>query len=794
MTTEFGVLDFEIFPWNSNFIVGIDFIDEQHKKLVELLNKVIAQFITGNDRQANEAALTELIEYARYHFDEEEKLWQKYFGTVALANDHAKTHDLFFTEIQTILDAGTDGHSITDKLIEYLTNWLAVHILHNDRRMALMVLEIQSKGVSLLEAERAAKTKIIKTPILQSSIVELYKKLSNSASQLIREKNARLQAESQLQLILKEKAELALEMQAKEYQAHLEFLAYNDPLTGLLNGNGLLRELRKMMGEANNETDSIAVIAINLDYFGQISSQLGSEGTNHLLGILAKRWQDTLMPNGALAHLGSDDFVVLLRNVSLIEEQLNAMRLAASQTFFIDEWRNTIAFTAGYCVYPPSFIDRGLDAEKLQRQAEYALFQAKQSARGTSLQFDFEEERNLRVKNDRILRIREGFANEEFRLYYQPKTNMRTGEIIGAEALIRWQHPDRGLLEPLAFLPVLDNHPFIIDLGEWVIDKAIQHILMWQKEELVLTVSVNVDALQIQDPLFPLKLREILDRYPFFKPEYLDLEILETVAINDIDVAISNICQCKKYGVSFSLDDFGKGYCSLSYLKKLPVDTLKIDQAFVRNMLDDATNISILEGIIAIAKTFNLKIIAEGVESVMHGEFLIQIGCEFAQGYAIGRPMAQSLFLEWQKQWKTYPQWSNANTLRRDDVVALTGLAELNKWLKTIETQGNNHLPSKPKNEFHSKSLEKWIRTSLEALPNQDISTVHQIESNYNNLLVLAKKMSEDRDANVLTPNTDDFLDLNESFKTLTKQIRVGLQDCLDHRNKRQNRQLKSGV
>ena len=786
MKTENTTPTFEMFPWNSNFTVGIGFIDEQHKKLVELLNKVIAQFITGNDYQASEAALHDLIEYAHFHFDEEEKLWQKHFGNTAFSSDHAKTHNIFFTKIQSILDTVTDNQSVTVQLIEYLTNWLAVHILHHDRRMAMMVIEIESNGASVLEAERIAKIKINKIPILQSSIIELYKKLSKSATQLIKEKNARIHAENQLQIIRKEQAEKALQEQAKEYQAHLEFLAYNDPLTGLLNGNGLLRILRKMMVTANSDAGSIAVISINLDYFGQIGSQLGSEGTNRLLGVLAKRWQDTLMPNGAIAHLGSDDFVVLLHNAALIEEQLNAMSLAAAQPFFVDEWRNTIEFTAGYSIYPPCFLDIELDAEKLLRQGDYALFQAKHEARGSFREFDFEAERGLRIKNNEILRIHEGLVNDEFRLYYQPKINMRTGEVIGAEALIRWQHPERGLLAPISFLPVLDNHPFIINLGEWVINKAIQHILLWKQQNILLKVSVNIDALQIQDPHFPTKLNEILNLYPSFNPEFLDLEILETVAINDIDIAIKNICQCREYGVSFSLDDFGKGYCSLSYLKQLPVDTLKIDQAFVINMLDDASNISILEGIIDIANTFDLKVIAEGVESIMHGEFLIQIGCEFAQGYAIARPMEQALLGDWIKQWNTYPQWSNANALRRDDIVGLTGLAELNKLLQQLEPE-SDALPSSTAGPlFHSKSLEKWMNFRLEQRPVTDIQAVQLIEDNYNKVLMLAKNVSQNRASKITLSNTDDISKLNEAFKELTEQVRTGLQECLQRRKNNQ--------
>lgn len=776
---------FEIFPWNSNFTVGITIIDEQHKKLVELLNKVIAQFITADDPIENEAVLKELVEYARFHFDEEEKLWQQYFSETALASDHEKTHEFFFLKIQSILEGKQED--VSENLIEYLTNWLAVHILNNDRRMAAMVIEIESNGTPVDEAERIAKAKINQMPILQSSIVELYKKLSNSASQLIREKNARLHAESQLQIMLKKRAKQALEKQAKEYQEHLEFLAYHDPLTGLLNSNGLIRELRSMMATTDSEHGSLAVISINLDYFGQIASQLGSEGSNRLLGVLAKRWQDAIMPFGALAHLGSDDFVVIVRNSTLIQEQLNAMRISAEQPIIIDEWSNSIAFTAGYSVYPPKFVEIEIDAEKLLRQAEYALYQAKQMARGIFKEFDFEAEQNLRIKNEEIYRIRQGFANDEFKLFYQPKINMRTGEVIGAEALIRWQHPERGLLAPFAFLPVLDNHPFIIDLGEWVIEKAIQHIILWQAQGIELTISVNIDALQIQNLNFPAKLNEILSRYPSFNPALLDLEILETVAINDMNIAIDNIKQCKELGVSFSLDDFGKGYCSLSYLRQLPVDTLKIDQAFVIHMLDDASNITILEGIVDIAKTFNLSVIAEGVESVMHGEFLIQIGCEFGQGYSIARPMEQALVADWLEAWTTYEEWRASKVLRRDDIDALTGLAEINKWLHCLEPETFKTLAKRKSTSyfgqvFKSKSLEKWIQASLEQRPISNISTIENIKHNYNHVLELANKVAEDRDR-LMTPTGKNENNLHNALKELTEQIRIGLQECLQQRS-----------
>lgn len=780
MQNDFQSPSFEIFPWNSNFCVGVEFIDEQHRTLVKLLNNVIALFITQDDDAANKAALDEMLAYAHFHFDEEEKLWRKHFGNAALANDHAASHQSFFEEIKVLVASLEAGQSGPDKLIAYLTNWLAVHILHSDRRMATMVLEIQTNGCSIGEAERKAKEKINQMPVLQSSLVELYKKLSISASQLIKEKNARLKAEDNLYKLLEDKAEENLQLLAKEYQAHLEFLAYNDPVTGLLNANGLHRDLRKMMSSISTSTESLAVISINLDYFGQVSVQLGSEGTNRLLGLLAKRWQDALMPNGAIAHLGSDDFVVLLKNAKLVDEQLNALYLAASQPLSIDEWQNQVSFTAGYCIYPQHSLDSELDAEKLHRQADYALFQAKQETRGSYRMFDVEEERKRQQKSIEILRIKDGFSAREFELYYQPKTNMRTGEIVGVEALIRWNHPTRGLLAPAEFLPVLDAHPFIIDLGVWVIETAIQQILHWGDEGIRLQVSVNIDSLQLQSPNFPASLKTMLDKYPECDTTLLELEILETVAINDIELAISNIQQCRNLGVNFSLDDFGKGYCSLSYLKQLPVSTLKIDQAFVRNMLDDETNISILEGIIAIAKTFKLKVIAEGVESVMHGEFLIQIGCEFAQGYAIARPMPSHLLKSWLVEWETFSEWRHSSTLRRDDIAALAGLAELNRWINQLQEVEKRPFSTIPPSDFHSSSLECWMRNSLEERPSVDLKTVQQIETNYRRLLDLGKSLKQTGPIESSEPSS--------TLRDLTEQIRVGLQECLHRRNQRQAR------
>jgi EAL domain-containing protein (putative c-di-GMP-specific phosphodiesterase class I) len=224
---------------------------------------------------------------------------------------------------------------------------------------------------------------------------------------------------------------------------------------------------------------------------------------------------------------------------------------------------------------------------------------------------------------------------------------MRTGAVIGAEALIRWQHPGRGLLAPGAFLPFIDRHPLMVELGDWVIETALAQISTWRAMGKVLPVSVNVDALQLAQADFIAKLGQALARYPQVQSSDLELEILETSALEDIAEVSDTLHAGRALGVSFALDDFGTGYSSLSYLKRLPVAIIKIDQSFVRDMLDDPNDLAILEGIISLAGAFQRKVIAEGVETAAHSERLLQLGCTLGQGYAIARPMPAEHILSW---------------------------------------------------------------------------------------------------------------------------------------------------
>jgi EAL domain-containing protein (putative c-di-GMP-specific phosphodiesterase class I) len=245
-------------------------------------------------------------------------------------------------------------------------------------------------------------------------------------------------------------------------------------------------------------------------------------------------------------------------------------------------------------------------------------------------------------------------------LHYQPKVNMRTGAIVGAEALIRWQHPDRGLLSPAEFLPMIqDDADLSISVGDWVVGEALRQIESWRLSNLRIPVSVNISAQHMQHPQFIVNLSQELGRYPDLSEEMLEVEVLESSALDDISRASAVIKECRRLGVTVALDDFGTGYSSLTYLRRLPVSTIKIDQTFVRDMLVSQDDTSIVEGVISLAKAFQREVIAEGVESVEHGVLLLRMGCELGQGYGIARPMPGDSIPAWATAWRPDPGWAS---------------------------------------------------------------------------------------------------------------------------------------
>ena len=294
----------------------------------------------------------------------------------------------------------------------------------------------------------------------------------------------------------------------------------------------------------------------------------------------------------------------------------------------------------------------------MHQNADQAMYQAKLAGRNCYRVFNTEEDQRIIRKQHQLDELEQAFSKSEFELHYQPKINMRSGRIVGAEALIRWHHPNKGIIYPPAFLPVIEGTPLELELGEWVIRQALTQLLIWQNDGLTLELSVNISPNHLQSPQFTEQLVKILADNPGVRRSALQLEILESSTLGDLTTTNAILKHCsQKLGVSFALDDFGTGYSSLTRLKTLPADTIKIDQSFVRDMLDDPNDYAIINAVISLADAFQRRVIAEGVETIEQGLMLLGMGCEYAQGYGIAKPMPVSDFAEWMRSYTPEEVW-----------------------------------------------------------------------------------------------------------------------------------------
>jgi len=285
------------------------------------------------------------------------------------------------------------------------------------------------------------------------------------------------------------------------------------------------------------------------------------------------------------------------------------------------------------------------------------MYQAKQLGKNRYHLFDPVHDARMRSRAGVLAALRLGLDQQQFELHYQPKVNMRTGAVVGVEALLRWHHPSSGLLHPPAFLPLVSGQDLEDALGDWVLREALRQLGVWSRQGLVLGLSVNVGARQMLQGGFAAHLRACLADFPDVDPSRLELEVLESSALEDIHQASRVMRECRDIGVHFAVDDFGTGYSSLTYLKRLPAETLKIDQSFVRDMLVDEEDLAIVQGVISLAKAFNRQVVAEGVEHIEQGSRLLAMGCELAQGYVIARPMPAATFLDWLAHWQPCAAW-----------------------------------------------------------------------------------------------------------------------------------------
>jgi diguanylate cyclase (GGDEF)-like protein len=420
----------------------------------------------------------------------------------------------------------------------------------------------------------------------------------------------------------------------------------------------LADRLQQAMAQSQRRGQQLAVAFLDLDGFKTINDQHGHDAGDQVLIKLAQRMKQALREGDSLARLGGDEFVAVLidlEDLAASRPLLSRLLEACSQPVRVGDLSLQVSASLGVTFYPQP---QDIDADQLLRQADQAMYQAKLSGKNRFHFFDAEQDSSIRGHHESVERIRLALDNQEFVLHYQPKVNMGSGQIIGAEALIRWQHPEKGLLAPAVFLPVIEDHPLAVSIGEWVIDTALTQMQAWQAAGLDFGVSVNIGARQLQQSDFVDRLKFILAKHPQVNPASLELEVLETSALEDIAQVSQVIEDCAQIGVTCALDDFGTGYSSLTYLKRLRVAMLKIDQSFVRDMLEDPDDLAILQGIIGLAASFKRHVIAEGVETVAHGSLLMQLGCELGQGYGIARPMPAAQMPQWATEWQPDVVWS----------------------------------------------------------------------------------------------------------------------------------------
>ncbi|WP_375749460.1 EAL domain-containing protein [Vibrio sp. HN007] len=447
--------------------------------------------------------------------------------------------------------------------------------------------------------------------------------------------------------------------QKKQHQQQLEHIAHYDQLTNLPNRMLLADRLNHAMSQCERRGKSLAVAYLDLDGFKAINDAYGHSVGDELLIGLSQLMQDSLREGDTIARIGGDEFVAILADIEKMEDcehVLDRLLKAAMTTLTINDISLQVSTSIGVTLYPHD----GVDGDQLVRHADQAMYIAKQTGKNRYHLFDVYKDKSIQTQRETIEHIENGLDNQEFVLHYQPKVNMRTGEIVGAEALIRWEHPERGLMLPNDFLPVIENHPVSLQLGDWVIKSALNQIEAWQSLGLSVPVSVNVDAYQLQEPDFVETLAQCLSSTPSVSPDMLQLEILETSALGDITEVLATMKACIGLGVGFALDDFGTGFSSLTYLKRLPIELLKIDQSFVRDVLDDPDDRAIVKGVISLASAFNRKVTAEGVETIEHGTQLLAMGCELAQGYGIAKPMPAKQLTDWITDWKPDPAWQQA--------------------------------------------------------------------------------------------------------------------------------------
>jgi diguanylate cyclase (GGDEF)-like protein len=440
---------------------------------------------------------------------------------------------------------------------------------------------------------------------------------------------------------------------AKEAEDAIRNLAFYDPLTNLPNRRLLLERLEEALAAGNRTGRMRALLFVDLDNFKTLNDTLGHQTGDLLLQEASRRLTTCVRESDTVGRLGGDEFVLMLEDLSEVPEEAAAQAKAVgekilftiAQPYMLAGRVCRSGASIGICL----FGDRRENSSELLQQADIAMYQAKAAGRNTMRFFAPALQAAVNTRATLEEELRQGIRNSQFVLYYQPQIDRN--RLIGAEALIRWNHPVRSILPPGDFISLAEETGLILPIGKWVLDAACAQIAMWtaRKQTAHLSISVNISARQFRQPDFVAEVLMALNSSGA-NPRNLKLELTESMLVENVEDVIDKMTELKLHGLRFSLDDFGTGYSSLAYLKRLPLDQLKIDRSFVRDILVDESSAAIAQTIVSLSRAMGLPVIAEGVETEAQREFLIRIGCHAFQGFLFSQPLPLK---EFEDHWLT---------------------------------------------------------------------------------------------------------------------------------------------
>lgn len=495
----------------------------------------------------------------------------------------------------------------------------------------------------------------------------------------------------------------------KEQQLELERIAHYDNLTKLPNRALLLDRLQQALAYAQRHSTQFAVVFMDLDGFKQINDEHGHDIGDKVLVQVASNLLTAIREEDTIARLGGDEFVAILNDFPPQDEGkalLDRLLIAAATPLQVNSHSLSVSTSIGVTLYP----QRGeTTVEQLLRQADQAMYLSKLAGKNRYSFYDHEHADNLGKHHKAVERIARALKRGEFTLHYQPKVNMARGVLVGVEALLRWQHPERGLLEPNHFLPLVHEHPVYAQIGEWVINEAMNQLESWQKQGFSTPISINIGARQLQSPDFIKLIETIKARHKSVTTDSIEFEILETNAIRKIDEVSKVMQSCQQMGIRFALDDFGTGYSTLSYLKQLPATQLKVDRSFIRDIMQDPVDLAIVQSILAMSLAFRQQVIAEGVTSEEHGKLLLWLGCEHAQGFFIAQPMTGDEVPDWQAGWTPPASWLNTRTLDPTRLSIVISMVEIRSWHNELQWYLEGRRPHPPALGGHDCRFGQWL-------------------------------------------------------------------------------------